>query len=151
MCIIFSGRLGCINAATGKKFIVIIDEWDALIRDEAATQSIQNKYINFLRGMFKGNEPTKFIHLAYLTGILPIKKVRTQSALNNFDEFTMLDARVFAPYIGFTEEEVKELCKKHNKNFDDVKRWYDGYLLEDYQVYNPKAVVSIMIWDKFQS
>lgn len=110
------GAMSCINAASGRKFIVIVDEWDALIRDETATQNVQNEYINFLRGMFKGIEPTKFIHLAYLTGILPIKKVRTQSALNNFDEFTMLDARIFAPYIGFTEEEVKELCKSITKN-----------------------------------
>ncbi len=93
-----------------------------MIRDEAANQSIQEKYINFLRGIFKGTEPTKYISLVYLTGILPIKKVRTQSALNNFDEFTMLDAKIFAPYIGFTEDEVKALCEKYQKDFNEVKR-----------------------------
>ena len=118
------GALSNINNETGKKFIVIIDEWDVLIRDEAANQVVQNEYINFLRGMFKGSEPTKFIHLAYLTGILPIKKVKTQSALNNFDEFTMIDAGVLAPYFGFTEEEVNGLCEKYNKNYEEVKRWY---------------------------
>ena len=143
--------LSCIYAATGKKFIVVIDEWDALIRDEAQNQSVQEKYINFLRSMFKGTEPTKFIHLAYLTGILPIKKIKTQSALNNFDEFTMLDAGVMAPYIGFTEEEVKNLCKRYHGDFEKVKYWYDGYLLEDYQVYNPKAVVSVCVRRKFKS
>lgn len=146
-----SDALSCIHAATGRKFIVIIDEWDVLIRDLAANRVVQEEYINFLRGMFKGIEPTKYIQLAYLTGILPIKKVKTQSALNNFDEFTMLDARVFAPYIGFTEEEVKKLCENYHKNFDEVKRWYDGYLMEEYQVYNPKAVVEVMTWNKFQS
>ena len=75
---------------------MIIDEWDALIRDEEADEKIQEEYINFLRGMFKGSEPVKFIRLAYLTGILPIKKIKTQSALNNFAEFTMIDARIFA-------------------------------------------------------
>lgn len=143
--------LSCINASTGNKFIVIIDEWDVLIRDEANNQAVQEKYINFLRGMFKGSEPTKFIHLAYLTGILPIKKIKTQSALNNFDEFTMIDARVFSKYIGFTEDEVKSLCEKYNKNFEEIKRWYNGYLLEDCQVYNPKAVVEVITWNKFQS
>ena len=83
--------LSRIRNSTGQKFIVIIDEWDVLIRDEATNQSVQNDYIQFLRGMFKGSEPTKFIRLAYLTGILPIKKIKTQSALNNFDEFTMLE------------------------------------------------------------
>ncbi len=66
--------LSQISAKTGKKFILILDEWDVLIRDEAANQKIQDEYINFLRGLFKGTEPSKYIHLAYLTGILPIKK-----------------------------------------------------------------------------
>ena len=143
--------LSRINTATGKKFIVIIDEWDVLIRDEAANKKVQEEYINFLRGLFKGTEPTKYIRLAYLTGILPIKKVKTQSALNNFDEFTMLDAKIFAGYTGFTEEEVSELCKKYDVDFDEVKHWYDGYLLRETQVYNPKAVVEILKWKQFQS
>ena len=126
-----------------KKFVVIIDEWDVLIRDEAS-QTVQTEYINFLRGMFKGTLPTKFIALAFLTGILPIKKIRTQSALNNFDEFTMITPDALAPFIGFTEDEVKALCNKYEKDFASVKRWYDGYLLDDYQIYNPKAVVNVM-------
>lgn len=143
--------LSRINTATGKKFIVIIDEWDVLIRDEAANLKAQEDYINFLRAMFKGVEPTKYIQLVYLTGILPIKKEKTQSALNNFDEFTMLEATNLAEYIGFTEEEVKSLCEKYGKDFEKVKKWYDGYLLEDYQVYNPKAVVSTLLKGKFRS
>ncbi|MFR9073535.1 MAG: AAA family ATPase [Blautia sp.] len=143
--------LSQISAKTGKKFILILDEWDVLIRDEAANQKIQDEYINFLRGLFKGTEPSKYIHLAYLTGILPIKKVQTQSALNNFNEFTMLDARGFAKYIGFTEEEVKTLCDQYHRDFEKVKRWYDGYLLENCQVYNPKAVVEVLRWNKYQS
>ena len=63
-----------INTLTGKKFIVIIDEWDVLIRDEPGNAKAQKDYINFLRAMFKGTEPTKYIQLVYLTGILPIKK-----------------------------------------------------------------------------
>ena len=114
--------LSQISAKTGKKFILILDEWDVLIRDEAANQKIQDEYINFLRGLFKGTEPSKYIHLAYLTGILPIKKIRTQSALNNFSEFTMLDAKVFAKYTGFTEEEVQALCRTYNSDFEKVKR-----------------------------
>ena len=133
------------------KFIVIIDEWDILIRDEANNRDEQENYINFLRGMFKGTEPTRFISLAYLTGILPIKKMKTQSALNNFDEFTMLDAGALASYIGFTELEVEKLCDKYHKDFAEVKRWYDGYVLENQQVYNPKAVVSVMLRGNFQS
>ena len=112
--------LSRINAATGKKFIIIIDEWDVLIRDKSANTKAQEDYINFLRGMFKGTEPTKYVQLAYLTGILPMIKEKTQSALNNFDEFTMLSASDLAPYIGFTKDEVQKLAEVYHQDFDDV-------------------------------
>lgn len=143
--------LAAINKATGRKFVIIIDEWDCLIRDEADNVKVQDEFINLLRGLFKGAHSTEFIHLAYLTGILPIKKIRTQSALNNFDEFTMLDAKALAPYIGFTEDEVTGLCQSYGRDFSEVKRWYDGYLLGTEHIYNPKAVASLMMWGDFQS
>ena len=135
--------LSRVKDKTGQKFIIIIDEWDVLIRDESANKKVQDEYIRFLRSMFKGTEPTKYIQLAYLTGILPIKKERTQSALNNFREYSMLNAGPLASYIGFTEEEVKELCEEYKKDFSEVKRWYD--------VYNPNAVVNLMTDGNFQS
>lgn len=143
--------LDIIHNKTSQKFIIIIDEWDALIRDEAENTTIQEEYINLLRGLFKGTQPTKFLHLAYLTGILPIKRIKTQSALNNFDEFTMLDASILSPYMGFTEKEVKELCKKYHIDYKEVESWYDGYLLSGIHIYNPKAVVSVMMRKDFQS
>ena len=143
--------LSRIRDKTGQKFVIIIDEWDVLIRDESANRKVQEDYINFLRGMFKGTEPTKYIQLAYLTGILPIRKEKTQSALNNFDEITMLQAGRLAPYIGFTEEEVKQLCENYHQDYKKVKKWYDGYLLENYQVYNPRAVVSVILKGEFRS
>ena len=143
--------LSRVRNKTRRKFVIIIDEWDVLIRDEAANKKVQDDYIRFLRSMFKGIEPTKYIQLAYLTGILPIKKERTQSALNNFREYSMLNAGPLASYIGFTENEVKELCRVYNKDFTEVKRWYDGYQLGAYQVYNPNAVVNTMIDGNFQS
>lgn len=82
--------LSRLSSVTGSKFIIIIDEWDVLLRDKAVSQNVQEKYIDFLRGLFKGSEPMKYIRLAYLTGILPIKKEKTQSALNNFDELQCL-------------------------------------------------------------
>ena len=146
-----SGALSYINEATGNEFVIIIDEWDVLIRDEAMNKAVQEEYIDFLRNLFKGVEPTKFIALAYMTGILPIKKYKTQSALNNFDEYTMLAPGLIAPYIGFIESEVMELCEKYHKDFVEVKRWYDGYKLDGYHVYNPRAVVSLMLQGTFQS
>lgn len=143
------GALADITQETGRKFIIVVDEWDVLIRD--ANTQVQDMYIDFLRGLFKGTEPTKFLHLAFLTGILPIKKVKTQSALNNFEEFTMLEPDMLSSYIGFTEEEVKDLCVRYHRNFEDVKHWYDGYVLGGYHVYNPKAIVSVMARGAFRS
>ena len=143
--------LSRIHAASGAKFIVIIDEWDVLIRDEAADTRTQEEYINFLRAMFKGTEPTKYIQLAYLTGILPVKKEKTQSALNNFKDYSMLHAGPMAPYVGFTEKEVQKLCEVYGQEFEKVKRWYDGYQVGRYHVYKPNAVVNLMLEGEFQS
>ena len=140
-----------INTRTGSKFIIIIDEWDVLIRDEATNQKVQDEYINFLRGIFKGTEPAKYIQLAYLTGILPIKREQTQSALNNFEEFTMLSPGSLAPYTGFTETEVQGLAREFHQEFGKVKQWYDGYLLNGYSIYNPRAVASVMVRSEFKS
>ena len=139
-----TGALSDIYQSTGRGFVVIIDEWDVLVRDYTTHTQLVDSYINFLRGMFKGSGPDTYIHLAYMTGILPIKRAKTQSSLNNFKERTMLDPGVLAPYIGFTENEVQTLCKKYQRDFQQVKRWYDGYLLDGYHVYNPVAVVSVL-------
>ena len=142
--------MSIINQETGNRFIVIIDEWDVLIRDEAQNQNIQEAYIGLLRRMFKGIEPTKYMALAFLTGILPIKKLKTQSALNNFDEFTMLGSGNMAPYIGFTEEEVSELCERYGMDMQELKSWYDGYSFEGApSIYSPRSVVSCMRFGKF--
>lgn len=147
-----SDALASVHNATGRRFIIIIDEWDAIIRDEAEDEAAQRAYIDFLRSMFKGNLPSAYLSLVYLTGILPMKKLNTQSALNNFDEFTMLDAGELAPYVGFTEEEVKGLCQAYHRDFNDIKRWYDGYVLEgNLHVYNPRAVVSSITRGKLKS
>ena len=146
-----SGALAYISAATGNKFVIIIDEWDVLIRDEAMNKDVQEEYIDFLRNLFKGIEPTKFIALAYMTGILPIKKYKTQSALNNFLEYTMINPGPLASYVGFTKEEVTLLCQKYNIDFTELKRWYDGYLLGGYHVYNPCAVINLIFQGNFQS
>ncbi|NLZ69199.1 MAG: AAA family ATPase, partial [Spirochaetales bacterium] len=69
-------------------------------------------FLDFFRSLFKNGRTSSSIALCYMTGILPIKKYNTESALNNFDEYTMLDPATMAPYIGFTQEEVKPLCEK---------------------------------------
>lgn len=146
-----SFALSRINAETGEKFVIIIDEWDVLLREPNVSRKTQTQYIDFLRSIFKGSEPSRYIQLAYLTGILPIIRQKTQSPLNNFDEYTMLDAGELAPYIGFTEEEVKTLCQQYSVDYEKVRAWYDGYLLNGISLYNPRAVVSVMLRKQFRS
>jgi len=143
--------LSDMNVKKGHKFVFIIDEWDVLIRDDTNNIKLQDEYIAFLRSLFKSIDSPSYIALAYLTGILPIKREKTQSALNNFDEYTILDAGPFAKYVGFTEDEVQSLSRKYNVDYEQVKRWYDGYRLDEYHIYNPRAVVSVMLSGKFKS
>ncbi len=117
-----SEALALVNEQSGHRFVIIIDEWDCIIRDDMEDTAAHDIYIKFLRSLLKGNLPSSYLCLAYLTGILPIKKVKTQSALNNFDEFTMLDTGEFAPFVGFTQQEVMELCQQYNRNFGEMKR-----------------------------
>lgn len=120
-------------------FVIIIDEWDCLIRN-SEDKALVHKYLQFLHSLFKSEESKAFLALAYITGILPIKKIRDESALNNFREYTMLDSYPITKYFGFTEDEVKDLCDQYGMDFDTVKAWYNGYLIDGMHMYNPNSV-----------
>ncbi|WP_027206729.1 AAA family ATPase [Butyrivibrio fibrisolvens] len=126
-----------------EKFIIIMDEYDVLVREQVST-SLFNAYLGFLNGLFKSNTLRPAIALAYLTGILPIVRDKVQSKLNNFREYTFLDAKEFTPYIGFTEDEVKKLCVEHGMDFEECSSWYDGYHQNGYEIYNPESVICCM-------
>ena len=134
----------------GSRFIMIIDEWDAPLRELPESDKA---YLDFLRSLFKSSATTaKLFAAVYMTGILPIKKVRTQSALSDFREYTMLRPGAFAEYVGFTEEEVLSLCADYSVNFDSMKRWYDGYELKSVgPVYNPNSVMNASMNGEFDS
>ena len=135
---------------TNNPFVIIIDEWDCVIRN-SNDKDLVHKYLQFLHSLFKSEESKSFLALAYITGILPIKKIKDESALNNFREYTMLKSRPFTEYYGFTEEEVKELCKKYEMDFDSTKAWYNGYLIDGKHMYNPNSVVQSMMDRDFDS
>ena len=131
-----------VHTATGRKFFIIIDEWDALFREAKQNTEIQKEYIQLLRSLFKNNITPQIIAGAYMTGILPIKKYGTQSALTDFREYTMLEPGPLAPFVGFTEEEVKRLCEIHPLDFEQAKRWYDGYVFEQSgHIYSPNSII----------
>lgn len=124
---------------TGESFVFIIDEWDCILRERKYEVEDHKKYLDFIRNLLKDKS---YVSLAYMTGILPIKKYGTHSALNMFDEYSMTDAGEYAQYIGFTEDEVKDLCNEYHMDFECMKNWYDGYRFpEASHIYNPKSVV----------
>ena len=130
---------------TGNKFIIIIDEWAALFREEKEDFDLQKKYLQLLRGLFKSSMTDRVIEAAYMTGILPIKKYGTQSAMTDFREYTMVSPKRLATYTGFTEEEVRRLCKIYDMDFGETKKWYDGYSFpKEKSIYNPNAIVQAM-------
>ena len=129
---------------TNTPFVIIIDEWDCVIRN-SDDKELVHKYLQFLHSLFKSEESKSFLALAYITGILPIKKIRDESALNNFSEYTMLKSKPITKYYGFTEDEVKELCERFDMDFETVRAWYNGYLIDGIHMYNPNSVVQSMI------
>jgi hypothetical protein len=142
------GVLEQIYARTGSGFIFIIDEWDCVFRLAKENMEIQKKYLDFLRGIFKGSE---YVELAYMTGILPIKKYGEHSAINIFDEYSVTDSKVLGEYFGFTEKEVRGQCAKYGVDFGEMEKWYDGYRLGDSHIYNPKSVSDALTWKKIKS
>ena len=135
-----------VYAQKKQPFIIIIDEWDCIFREYKENKEAQEKYLDFLRDLLKDKA---YVHLAYMTGILPIKKYGTHSALNMFDEFSMIDPGPLARYVGFTENEVKKLCEQYQMDMAEIKNWYDGYSFEKgISIYSPRSVVNCMRFGK---
>ena len=129
-----------VYSETGETFVMILDEYDVLVREQVS-QKLFDEYLSFLNGLFKSNTLRPAISLAYLTGILPVVRDKIQSKLNNFREYTILSAGVLAEFVGFTAEEVRQACDAYGISFEECRRWYDGYRLNDYDIYNPESVV----------
>lgn len=127
--------------ANQQPFVFVIDEWDCVLREQKNSADDQKTYLNFLCDLFKGQS---YVALAYMTGILPIKKYGKHSAINMFTEIAMTNPRELAEFTGFTETEVKALCNEYDMPFDETKRWYDGYNLKGVSIYNPRSVVMSM-------
>ncbi len=146
----FSSTLVNTVETTGNKIIFIVDEWDAPIRENP---SVEREYLEFLRSLFKSSGTTaKIFAAAYMTGILPIKKDGSQSAISDFREYTILSPQDYSEFYGFTEDEVRALCEAKGRSFRSVKKWYDGYTIgEVHSMYNPYSVMCAMESGKYTS
>lgn len=145
-----------VYASTGERFVILMDEYDVLVR-ENVSKELFAQFLDFLNGLFKSDLLRSAIALAYLTGILPIVRDKVQSKLNNFDEYTILNAGSLSEFTGFTTEEVRALCERYKIDFEECKRWYDGYTLtwneagieKSCEIYNPESVVKTMMNHNF--
>ena len=139
----FSRSMQDVYQQTKCPLVVIIDEWDCIFREYREDHEAQEQYLDFLRDFLKDKA---YIHLAYMTGILPIKKYGTHSALNMFDEFSMTNPGPLAEFVGFTEDEVAALCEQYGRNPAELKEWYDGYHFEMAKsIYSPCSVVTAVL------
>lgn len=135
-----------------EQFIMIIDEWDAICREASDDKETMDKYVNLLRRLFKGSNTGQVFAGVYMTGILPIKKYKTESALNNFREYSMVKPGLLAGHYGFTKNEVMMLAKKYGMDFDDLEKWYDGYQIGDqHSIFNPNSVITALYNDYCES
>ena len=155
-----------IYGKTDRQFVVVIDEWDAVFREWKEDQEGQTEFLDFLRNWLK-DKP--YVALAYMTGILPIKKYGKHSALNMFTEYSMMFPGQLAKYTGFTEDEVKAICSEKKIRFEAMKEWYDGYRLSDmpseelvlsssefedravYEIYSPLSVVNAVRFRRLEN
>lgn len=129
-----------VYSATGDTFVILMDEYDVLVREQV-NPNLFAEYLSFMNGLFKSDTLRPAISLAYLTGILPVVRDKVQSKLNNFEEYTILDAEDLAEFVGFTGEEVESLCNANGIDFDECRLWYDGYRQHGFEIYNPESVV----------
>jgi len=134
------------------RFIMIIDEWDAICREAVDEGEAMDKYVNFLRRLFKGSNTAQVFAGVYMTGILPIKKYKTESALNNFFEYSMVEPGNIGHYYGFTKDEARSLAVKYNMDFDELVKWYDGYEIGDeHSLFNPNSVMQAIMRHRCKS
>ena len=142
-----------ISIETGEHFVFIIDEWDAICREFAAKKpEVMEDYLNLLRRMFKDVSGMEVFAAVYMTGILPIKKFKTQSALNNFLEYSMVEPRSMGSFFGFTKDEVRMLAERYGVDFDELEAWYDGYQIGDeMSMFNPNSVMQAVMVKRCRS
>ena len=134
-----------VNIEKQEQFVFIIDEWDAICREFAPGTMVMDAYVGWLRRMFKTQQAFRVFACVYMTGILPIKKYKTQSALNNFQEYSMIKPGGMGGFFGFTKDEVKALAEKHGMNFDEIEKWYDGYQIGNVlSIFNPNSVMTAL-------
>ena len=132
----------CLWQYHGKDTIILIDEYDVPL-ENAYLEGFYDRMIQFIRSLFESALKTNpYLEKSVITGCLRISKESIFTGLNNLETDSVLHTR-YADSFGFTEDEVKAMLAYYDlaAELPEVKRWYDGYLFNETEIYNPWSIL----------
>ena len=132
----------CLAKYHGTNTIILIDEYDVPL-ENAYFRGFYDEMIDFIRSLFESALKTNpYLERSVITGCLRISKESIFTGLNNLETDSVLHTR-FGDSFGFTQEEVEGLLAYYDlsEQLEEVKKWYDGYLFNDFEIYNPWSIL----------
>ena len=132
----------CLWQYHGKNTMILIDEYDVPL-ENAYLEDFYDQMIQFIRSLFESALKTNpYLEKSVITGCLRISKESIFTGLNNLETDSVLHTR-YADSFGFTEDEVKAMLAYYDlaAELPEVKRWYDGYLFNETEIYNPWSIL----------
>ncbi len=133
----------CLYKYHGKNAIILIDEYDVPL-ENAYFRGFYDKMVDFIRSLFESALKTNpYLEKAIITGCLRISKESIFTGLNNLKIDSVLHAD-YGDAFGFTQKEVLDMLTYYDldENLEEVKKWYDGYLFNGIEIYNPWSIIN---------
>ena len=133
----------CLAKYHGNNAFILIDEYDVPL-ENAYFRGFYDEMIDFIRSLFESALKTNpYLEKSVITGCLRISKESIFTGLNNLKVDSVLRTE-YGDSFGFTESEVEEMLAYYNlqEELPEVKRWYDGYLFNDIEIYNPWSIIN---------
>ncbi len=132
----------CLARYHGHNTIILIDEYDVPL-ENAYLRGFYEEMIGFIRSLFESALKTNpYLEKGVITGCLRISKESIFTGLNNLEVDSVLHTR-YPDSFGFTEEEVEAMLAYYDLSAElaEVKQWYDGYLFNQIEIYNPWSIL----------
>ena len=135
----------CLEKYHGKKVIILIDEYDVPL-ENAFFEGFYDNMIAFIRSLFESALKTNSsLEFSVITGCLRISRESIFTGLNNLEIISILN-KSYSEYFGFTKEDLNVILKDYNllEKEELIKKWYNGYIFGDNEVYNPWSVIKFV-------
>ena len=126
----------------GVNTIILIDEYDVPL-ENAYFSGFYDKMVSFIRSLFESALKTNdALEFSVITGCLRISKESIFTGLNNLEVNSILSKK-YSEHFGFVQSEVDDMLEYYglSEKREELKKWYDGYLFGNTEVYNPWSVV----------